>query len=114
MLLEQGSSVPSLKSGSKPCSGVDATCYISGDLGKGLGPVAQTRDGGYLAVAATNPFDIPVEEKELAMELSEPFILRDHGILPARWCRGAMRAHLMDDVVGKTGDLRFGACLQFY
>ncbi|CAD6223889.1 unnamed protein product [Miscanthus lutarioriparius] len=49
MLMEQGedkdanakSSAPqvsSLKSGSKPGSGVDATCYIS-DLGKGLGPV---------------------------------------------------------------------------
>lgn len=39
-----------------------ALCYIS-DLGKGLGPVALTRDGSYLA--AMNPFDIPVERKEL-------------------------------------------------
>jgi len=129
MLMEQGedkdanakSSAPqvsSLKSGSKPGSGVDATCYIS-DLGKGLGPVVQTRDGGYLA--ATNPFDIPVERKELpklAMQLSKPFLLRDQK-LPGggaevfqRLCAGgseALCAKLgalisMDDVVGKTAE----------
>jgi hypothetical protein len=130
MLMEQGedkddanakSSAPqvsSLKSGAKPGSGVDATCYIS-DLGKGLGPVVQTRDGGYLA--ATNPFDIPVERKELpklAMQLSKPFLLRDQKLPGSgaevfqRLCAGgseALCAKLgalisMDDVVGKTAE----------
>ncbi|KAG2636693.1 hypothetical protein PVAP13_2NG157500 [Panicum virgatum] len=130
MLLEQGEGgggtgkpmagqqVFSLKSGAKPGSGDDATCYIS-DLGKGLGPVVQTRDGGYLA--AMNPFDIPVERKELpklAMQLSKPFILRDQK-LPGggaevfqRLCAGgyeALCAKLcalisMDDVAGKTAE----------
>lgn len=129
MLMEQGEEkganakssspqVSSLKSGAKPGSGVDATCYIS-DLGKGLGPVVQTRDGGYLA--ATNPFDIPVERKELpklAMQLSKPFILRDQkppgggAEVFQRLCAGgseALCAKLgalisMDDVVGKTAE----------
>ncbi|OEL36023.1 Protein PLASTID MOVEMENT IMPAIRED 1 [Dichanthelium oligosanthes] len=129
MLLEQGKEmdgavkssarqVSSLKSGAKPGSGADATCYIS-DLGKGLGPIVQTRDGGYLA--AMNPFDIPVERKELpklAMQLSKPFILREQK-LPGggaevfqRLCAGgseALCAKLgelisMDDVVGKTAE----------
>uniref|UniRef100_K4A1U5 C2 NT-type domain-containing protein n=1 Tax=Setaria italica TaxID=4555 RepID=K4A1U5_SETIT len=132
MLMEQGededgaaaksSSAPqvsSLKSGKKPASGADATCYVS-DLGKGLGPIVQTRDGGYLA--AMNPFDIPVERKELpklAMQLSKPFILRGQK-LPGggaevfqRLCAGggseALCAKLgaliaMDDVVGKTAE----------
>jgi hypothetical protein len=111
--------VSSLKSGMMPGSGGDATCYVS-DLGKGLGPVVQTRDGGYLA--AMNPFDIPVERKELpklAMQLSKPFILRGQK-LPSggaevfqRLCAGggseALCAKLgaliaMDDVVGKTAE----------
>ncbi|RLN35504.1 uncharacterized protein C2845_PM03G05790 [Panicum miliaceum] len=130
MLLEQGEDgdgtgkltarqqVSSLKSGATPGSGDDATCYIS-DLGKGLGPVVQTRDGGYLT--SMNPFDIPVERKELpklAMQLSKPFILRDQK-LPGggaevfqRLCAGgseALCAKLgalisMDDVVGKTAE----------
>ncbi|XP_062194027.1 protein PLASTID MOVEMENT IMPAIRED 1 [Phragmites australis] len=129
LLLEQGEEkdatarspapqVSSLKSGAKPGSGADVSCYIS-DLGKGLGPIVQTRDGGYLA--AMNPFDIPVERKELpklAMQLSKPFILRDQK-LPAggaevfqRLCAGgseALCAKLgaliaMDDVVGKTAE----------
>ncbi|WOL05323.1 hypothetical protein Cni_G14051 [Canna indica] len=54
--------------------------YIS-DLGKGLGAVVQTRDGGYLC--ATNPFDTPVKRKEtpkLAMQISKPFILGDQNL----------------------------------
>lgn len=46
------------------------------DLGKGLGCVVQTKDGGYLA--AVNPFDVEVPRKEspkLAMQLSRPLIL---------------------------------------
>uniref|UniRef100_A0ACD5XTB4 Uncharacterized protein n=1 Tax=Avena sativa TaxID=4498 RepID=A0ACD5XTB4_AVESA len=111
--------VSSLKSGAKPGSGgADESCFIS-DLGKGLGPIVQTRDGGYLA--ATNPFDIPVARKELpklAMQLSKPFILRGQK-LPGggaevfqRLCAGgceALTAKLgaltaTDEVVGKTAE----------
>ncbi|KAF8700672.1 hypothetical protein HU200_034019 [Digitaria exilis] len=120
MMTPQVSSSPN-KSGAKPPgSGADAaTCYIS-DLGKWLGPVVQTRDGGYLA--AMNPFDLPVERKELpklAMQLSKPFILLDTklpvtggaevfqrlgaGGSDALFAKlGALIA--MDDVVGKTAE----------
>uniref|UniRef100_A0A0E0M4B5 C2 NT-type domain-containing protein n=1 Tax=Oryza punctata TaxID=4537 RepID=A0A0E0M4B5_ORYPU len=125
-LLEQGDgkgalakSVSSLKSGAKRDSGAAAaSCYIS-DLGKGLGPIVQTRDGGYLT--ATNPFDIPVERKELpklAMQLSKPFILRDQRLpgggaeLFQQLCAGGCEtlfeklAALIgtDEVVGKTAE----------
>ncbi|CAL5062963.1 unnamed protein product [Urochloa decumbens] len=110
----------SLKSGKKPGADADATCYIS-DLGKVLGPVVQTRDGGYLA--AMNPFDVPVLRKDLpklAMQLSKPFLLLDQK-LPGggaevfqRLCAGAggsdaLCARLaalaaMDDLVGKTAE----------
>ncbi|KAK7358166.1 hypothetical protein VNO77_00090 [Canavalia gladiata] len=46
------------------------------DLGKGLGCVVQTRDGGYLA--SMNPLDISVSRKDtpkLAMQMSRPFVL---------------------------------------
>lgn len=46
------------------------------DLGKSLGCVVQTRDGGYLA--AMNPLDTVVARKDtpkLAMQISKPFVL---------------------------------------
>ncbi|ONK79814.1 uncharacterized protein A4U43_C01F10340 [Asparagus officinalis] len=55
----------------------EAKCFLS-DLGKGLGAVVQTRDGGYLT--AMNPFDTKVSRKEtpkLAMQVSRPFIIND-------------------------------------
>lgn len=54
-----------------------AVCFVS-DLGKGLGPVVQTKDGGYLA--AVNAFNTEVSRKEtpkLAMQISKPLVLRD-------------------------------------
>ncbi|CAJ1936679.1 unnamed protein product [Sphenostylis stenocarpa] len=49
------------------------------DLGKGLGCVVQTRDGGYLA--SMNPLDIAVARKDipkLAMQMSRPFVLASY------------------------------------
>ncbi len=49
------------------------------DLGKGLGCVVQTRNGGYLA--AMNPLDTEVARKDvpkLAMQISKPFVLASH------------------------------------
>ncbi|KAI6690677.1 hypothetical protein NL676_027505 [Syzygium grande] len=46
------------------------------DLGKGLGCVVQTRNGGYLA--AMNPLDVAVARKDtpkLAMQMSKPLVL---------------------------------------
>ncbi|KAK7271203.1 hypothetical protein RJT34_26907 [Clitoria ternatea] len=46
------------------------------DLGKGLGSVVQTRDGGYLA--SMNPLDTAVARNDtpkLAMQMSKPFVL---------------------------------------
>ncbi|KGN55529.1 protein PLASTID MOVEMENT IMPAIRED 1 [Cucumis sativus] len=56
-------------------SQAESKSYIS-DLGKGLGCVVQTRDGGYLA--AMNPLNTQVSRKDipkLAMQISKPFIL---------------------------------------
>ncbi|KAL3830543.1 hypothetical protein ACJIZ3_019345 [Penstemon smallii] len=47
------------------------------DLGKGLGCVVQTRNGGYLA--SMNPFNTPVARNDapkLAMQMSKPLILQ--------------------------------------
>ena len=47
------------------------------DLGKGLGCVIQTRDGGYLA--SMNPLDVAMARKEapkLAMQMSRPFVFK--------------------------------------
>ncbi|KAJ0968860.1 hypothetical protein J5N97_021737 [Dioscorea zingiberensis] len=49
------------------------------ELGKGLGSVIQTREGGYLA--SINPFAVEVSREEvpkLAIQISKPFILCDH------------------------------------
>ena len=54
----------------------ESKVYLS-ELGKGLGCVVQTRDGGYLA--ATNPLDTIVSRKDtpkLAMQLSKPLVLQ--------------------------------------
>ncbi|XP_052203734.1 protein PLASTID MOVEMENT IMPAIRED 1 [Diospyros lotus] len=49
------------------------------DLGKGIGCVVQTRDGGYLV--AMNPLDIPVARKDtpkLAMQISKPWVFQSN------------------------------------
>lgn len=54
----------------------DSMVYLP-DLGKGLGCVVQTRNGGYLA--ASNPLDTLVAKKEtpkLAMQISKQMVLR--------------------------------------
>ena len=54
-----------------------SSCFIP-DLGKGLGSVVQTKDGGYLA--AMNPTNIELSRKEtpkLAMQISKPMLLLD-------------------------------------
>ncbi|KAK9164751.1 hypothetical protein Syun_005653 [Stephania yunnanensis] len=64
-----------LKEGGGAAEGADSEVYLP-DLGKGLGCVVQTKDGGYLA--AMNPFAIKVPRKEtpkLAMQLSKPLVL---------------------------------------
>ncbi|XP_020685579.1 protein PLASTID MOVEMENT IMPAIRED 1 [Dendrobium catenatum] len=51
--------------------------YLS-DLGRGLGSVVHTRDGGYLT--SLNPFDIEILKREtpkLAMQVSKPIIIND-------------------------------------
>lgn len=56
----------------------ESKVYLS-DLGKGLGCVVQTKDGGYLA--SMNPLDVAVARKDnpkLAMQTSKPFVLASH------------------------------------
>ncbi|GAU24110.1 hypothetical protein TSUD_389040 [Trifolium subterraneum] len=60
---------------SSSCGESNSKVYLP-DLGKGLGCVVQTRDGGYLA--SMNPLDYPVARNEtpkLAMQMSKPFVL---------------------------------------
>ena len=62
--------------GGDDSSEAESKGYLS-DLGKGLGCLVQTRDGGYLA--ATNPLDTVVSRKDtpkLAMQLSKPLVLQ--------------------------------------
>ncbi|KAJ6939916.1 hypothetical protein NC651_006162 [Populus alba x Populus x berolinensis] len=62
--------------GGDDSSEAESKVYLS-DLGKGLGCLVQTRDGGYLA--ATNPLDSVVSRKDtpkLAMQLSKPLVLQ--------------------------------------
>ncbi|KAG6434883.1 hypothetical protein SASPL_106527 [Salvia splendens] len=56
--------------------GKEAEVFLP-DLGKGLGCVVQTRNGGYLASA--NPFNVVVGRKEtpkLAMQVSKPVVIQ--------------------------------------
>ncbi|XP_008804649.2 protein PLASTID MOVEMENT IMPAIRED 1 [Phoenix dactylifera] len=66
-----------MKSVAEEGRNAETSVFLS-DLGKGLGSIVQTRDGGYLA--AMNPFDVELRRKEtpkLAMQISKPFILGD-------------------------------------
>eukprot|EP00262_Sarcandra_glabra_P002156 TRINITY_DN12414_c0_g1_i3.p1 TRINITY_DN12414_c0_g1~~TRINITY_DN12414_c0_g1_i3.p1 ORF type:complete len:798 (-),score=193.37 TRINITY_DN12414_c0_g1_i3:225-2618(-) len=88
------------------------------DLGKGLGSVVQTRDGGYLA--AMNPFDTEVTRKEtpkLAMQISKPLILplqksqtgfevfqRMAAIGIEKLSLRLLSAVAMDELMGKTAE----------
>ncbi|KAI4347232.1 hypothetical protein L6164_008061 [Bauhinia variegata] len=64
--------------GHKDSEETDSKVYLP-DLGKGLGCVVQTRDGGYLA--SMNPLDNLAARKDapkLAMQMSKPFVLASH------------------------------------
>ncbi|GAB2289308.1 hypothetical protein Dimus_023612 [Dionaea muscipula] len=65
------------KEGSKESSDDNkSSTVLLPDLGKGLGSIVQTRNGGYLA--AMNPLDVPMRRKDtpkLAMQMSKPFVL---------------------------------------
>lgn len=54
-----------------------ATPPVVPDLGRAIGPVVQTRDGGFLV--SMNPFDLPLANRDgppkLAMQVSRPFVL---------------------------------------
>ncbi|CAD6204326.1 unnamed protein product [Miscanthus lutarioriparius] len=54
-----------------------ATPPVVSDLGRGIGPAVQTRDGGFLV--SMNPFDLPLASRDappkLAMQVSRPFVL---------------------------------------
>ncbi|CAL5186638.1 unnamed protein product [Lathyrus oleraceus] len=60
---------------SSSCGESNSKVYLS-DLGKGLGCVVQTKDGGYLA--SMNPLDnhvARIDTPKLAMQMSKPFVL---------------------------------------
>ncbi|XP_021902575.1 protein PLASTID MOVEMENT IMPAIRED 1 [Carica papaya] len=64
--------------GAEDSTETESRVYLP-DLGKGIGCVVQTRDGGYLA--AMNPLDTLVARKDtpkLAMQISKPLVLQSH------------------------------------
>ncbi|KAG8377222.1 hypothetical protein BUALT_Bualt08G0005900 [Buddleja alternifolia] len=76
--INYNSEIPPLKLGNEEDVGLEEEFegFIS-DLGKGLGSVVQTRNGGYLA--AMNPLDNVVARKDtpkLAMQMSKPIIIQ--------------------------------------
>jgi hypothetical protein len=75
----QADEIPPLQlEGAMDYTDSESKVYLT-DLGKGLGCVVQTRDGGLLA--AMNPLDTEVERKDtpkLAMQISKPFVLQSH------------------------------------
>ncbi|KAF9618705.1 hypothetical protein IFM89_002400 [Coptis chinensis] len=88
------------------------------DLGKGLGSVVQTKNGGYLAVM--NPFNVEVSRKEtpkLAMQLSKPLILPSQGSMSGfevlqrmasvgieELSSEILSSMLIDELIGKTAE----------
>ncbi|PKA55049.1 hypothetical protein AXF42_Ash003686 [Apostasia shenzhenica] len=88
------------------------------DLGNGLGPVIQTKDGGFLA--SMNPLNTKVARKEipkLAMQISRPFVLRDQKLASGLevfqrfaavgledLCSRLEKMTDMDDLIGKTAE----------
>ncbi|KAJ8506228.1 hypothetical protein OPV22_007114 [Ensete ventricosum] len=67
--------------GSKEDARNEEETVLLSDLGKNLGPVVQTRDGGYLA--SMNPYNVPVSRKEtpkLAMQISRELILEEKNL----------------------------------
>ncbi|XP_068640255.1 protein PLASTID MOVEMENT IMPAIRED 1-like [Aristolochia californica] len=88
------------------------------DLGKGIGSVVQTRDGGYLA--SMNPLNIEVPRKEtpkLAMQISKPLLLsttdsgsgfelfqKMAGVGTEELSSRILSLAAMDDLTGKTAE----------
>ncbi|CAI9115277.1 OLC1v1016134C1 [Oldenlandia corymbosa var. corymbosa] len=76
--LESHDDMPQLKlEGEENHQEAETNAVYIPDLGKGLGCVVQTRNGGYLA--ALNPLDTEISRKEtpkLAMQISRPMILQ--------------------------------------
>ncbi|CAD5170564.1 unnamed protein product [Musa acuminata subsp. malaccensis] len=67
--------------GSKEDARNDGESVLLSDLGKSLGPVVQTRNGGYLA--SMNPCNVPAPRKEtpkLAMQISRELILEEKNL----------------------------------
>ncbi|EPS58438.1 hypothetical protein M569_16376 [Genlisea aurea] len=72
--------LPEVKSESNDEEDDSEAVYLLPDLGKGLGCVVQTRNGGFLA--AMNPLETPVARKDipkLAMQLSKPLVIHTDG-----------------------------------
>ncbi|EHA8591673.1 Protein PLASTID MOVEMENT IMPAIRED 1 [Cocos nucifera] len=109
--------VASPKSEAAQGTGDEAKVLLS-DLGKSLGPVVQTRDGGYLA--SMNPFNVVVERKEipkLVMQISRPHILQYQKLASGfevfqrlasmeleEWSCKLLSLTAMDELMGKSAE----------
>ncbi|XP_047983343.1 protein PLASTID MOVEMENT IMPAIRED 1 [Salvia hispanica] len=95
--------------------GKEAEVFLP-DLGKGLGCVVQTRNGGYLASA--NPFNVVVGRKEtpkLAMQVSKPVVIQSEkggfevfqkmaALGLEGLCSRLLSSMALDELCGKTAE----------
>ncbi|KAL0927269.1 hypothetical protein M5K25_001432 [Dendrobium thyrsiflorum] len=88
------------------------------DLGNGLGPVIQTKDGGFMA--SMNPFNHKITRKEtpkLVLQISKAFVLRDPRLSSGlevfqrlaavgleELCSKLILMAAMDELLGKTAE----------
>ncbi|KAK2988198.1 hypothetical protein RJ640_020680 [Escallonia rubra] len=102
--------------GAKDSDEGDSMVFLP-DLGKGLGCVVQTRNGGYLA--SMNPLDTLVAKKDtpkLAMQISKPLLLSNTSMNGFEFfqrmaamgleelCTEILSLMPMDELVGKTAE----------
>ncbi|XP_062092368.1 protein PLASTID MOVEMENT IMPAIRED 1-like [Humulus lupulus] len=103
----KGADIPAmqLEGAEESAEGASSKAYLP-DLGKNLGCIIQTRDGGYLA--AMNPLDTEISRKEtpkLAMQISRPFVIPLNEPLSGFELFQTMAAMELDELNSQIQDL---------
>ncbi|KAG6503652.1 protein PLASTID MOVEMENT IMPAIRED 1-like [Zingiber officinale] len=117
-LLEIGDDKKELKNGEHNLADLTPIAHLIPDLGKNLGCIVQTSDGGYLA--SMNPFHAPVSKTDtpkLAMQISRELIVGDDKsatgfqvfqrlalLGPEELCSKLLSLTSMEDLTGKTAE----------
>ncbi|XP_074573242.1 protein PLASTID MOVEMENT IMPAIRED 1-like [Curcuma longa] len=117
-LLEIGDSKKEIKNGEHNPADLSPIDRLIPELGKNLGCIVQTSDGGYLA--SMNPFNAPVSRTDtpkLAMQISRELIIGDEELAagfevfqrlallgPEELCSKLLSLTAMEDLAGKTAE----------